>query len=501
MSSYTPQTPQSQQWQPAPAQVDTTTMATPPMPSPTSAPTSSSKADRERRPKLRASCDACAASKVKCSKDHPICQRCSANGSQCIYGISRKHGKPGRTRKRNPDGTPFIKGSKQRPSPDGSEFGKFRLRPEPISLPLPEFDAVSAWNSSWSSTTSLRSTPEFEFEMTPEPFDMTMTPEPMYMDSAMSMGFPFMGDYTMPGMDFQMDTMQSLEPELAFRDPFAKKQSVQLDLPDIQALKDYIGGEAINPFDCTFQDVGLGISLDGSATASSAASTSSEISPKSMTFEQSQSRLSVSVEMPTSHCCSSLAQSTLESLRIIGPDSTQPWPSVESKSLDSVLSTTKMAVQSVLQLLRCPCSADPHLSMLYSSITAKILNWYQLAAGVSPAAAPLGGVPSLGSSSPASSSVYSSPLSTPGSDHSTFNVHMQPLKFGLYQFDEADQQRLRRQVVLKELRKCGQLVDALANWQGSAQSAEQAEFLYDVLGAWLKSELHKTVLQVEGMGC
>ena len=75
------------------------------------------------------------------------------------------------------------------------------------------------------------------------------------------------------------------------------------------------------------------------------------------------------------------------------------------------------------------------------------------------------------------------------------------LKFGLYQFDEADQERLRRQVVLKELRKCGQLVDALANWQSSAQSAEQAEFLYDVLGAWLKSELHKTVLQVEGKGC
>lgn len=484
--SYTPQTPQ---WQPSPTQLGSP-FSTPPMRSPTSAP-KSTKADRERRPKLRASCDACAASKVKCSKDHPICQRCSANGSQCIYGVSRKHGKPGRTRKRNPDGTPFIKGSKQRPSPDGSEFGKFRLRPEPIALPLPEFDAASAWNSSWSSTPSLRSTPEFEFEMTPEPFDMTMTPEPMYMDSAMSIGFPFMEGLLMPDTDFQMDTMQSFEPELTFRDPFAKKQSVQLDLPDIQALKDYIGGESINPFDCTFQDVGLGISLDGSSTVSS------EVSPKSMTFDQSQSRLSVSVSMPTSHCCSELAQSTLESLRIIGPDSTQPWPSVESKSLDFVLSTTKMAIQSVLQLLSCPCSSDPHLSMLYSSITAKILNWYQIAAGVSPAAAPLEAAPSLGNSSPASSSVYSSPLSTPGSEHSTFSINMQPLKFGLYQFDEADQERLRRQVVLKELKKCGLLVNALANWRGNAQS-EQAEFLYDVLGAWLKSELHKTVQQVEG---
>jgi hypothetical protein len=482
--SFTPQP--AQQWQRSPTAFDAPT-STSTAPSPSSAP-KSSKVDRERRPKLRASCDACAASKVKCSKDHPICQRCSANGSQCIYGISRKHGKPGRTRKRNPDGTPFIKGSKQRPSPDGSEFGKFRVRPEPIAMPLPEFEAASAWNSSWSSTPSLRSTPEFEFEMTPEPFDMTLTPEPMYMDASMSLGFPFMDDFLLPVTDFQMDTMQSLEPELTFRDPFAKKQSVQLDLPDIQALKDYIGGESVNPFDCTFQDVGLGISLDGSCA-------SSEPSPKSMTFDQSRSRLSVSVTMPTSHCCSALAYSTLESLRIIGPDSTQPWPNVEIKSLDSVLSTTKLAVQSVLQLLSCPCSSDPHLSMLYSSIASKILNWYQIAAGVNPVAAPLSAAPSL--SSPASSSVYSSPLSTPGSEHSTFCVQMQPLKFGLYQFDEAEQERLRRQVVLKELKKCGQLVDALANWRGEGQS-EQAEFLYDVLGAWLKSELHKTLLEVEG---
>ncbi|KAJ8106205.1 hypothetical protein OPT61_g9694 [Boeremia exigua] len=479
--SFTPQTPH---WNASPAKFDTPN-STPVLQSPTSVPRSSTKADRERRPKLRASCDACAASKVKCSKDHPICQRCSANGSQCIYGVSRKHGKPGRTRKRNPDGTPFIKGSKQRPSPDGSEFGKFRIRPEPIAMPLPEFDAASAWNSSWSSTPSLRSTPEFEFEMTPEPFDMTMTPEPMYMDSSMNMGFPFMDNYLLPSVDFPMETMQSLEPDPTFRDPFAKKQSVQLDLPDIQALKEYIGGESVNPYDCSFQDVGLGISFDGSSTASS------EPSPKSMSFDQSRSRLSVSVAMPTSHCCSELAHSTLESLRIIGPDSTQPWPSVESKSLDFVLSTTKLAVQSVLQLLSCQCSSDPHLSMLYSSITSKILNWYQIAAGVSPT------TPSLGSSSPTSSSAYSSPLSTPGSEHSTFSIQMQPLKFGLYQFNEADQERLRRQVVLKELKKCGQLVEALANWRGNGQS-EQAEFLYDVLGAWLKSELYKTLQEVEG---
>jgi hypothetical protein len=73
----------------------------------------SSTAGKEKRLKLRASCDACAASKIRCSKEHPMCARCSANKSQCVYGVSRKHGKPGRKRKRNPDGTPFVKATKR----------------------------------------------------------------------------------------------------------------------------------------------------------------------------------------------------------------------------------------------------------------------------------------------------------------------------------------------------------------------------------------------------
>lgn len=76
---------------------------------------------------------------------------------------------------------------------------------------------------------------------------------------------------------------------------------------------------------------------------------------------------------------------------------------------------------------------------------------------------------------------------------------MQPLHFGQYQFDEREQERLRRQVVLQELKKCGQLVEALANWRADGQVYEQAEFLYDVLGAWLKSEMYKTVREVENV--
>jgi hypothetical protein len=347
--------------------------------------------------------------------------------------------------------------------------------------PLPDFsETASNWSSNWSSTPSLPGTPDFDFEPTPEPF---------YMDAA---EMTFMDDILLPTAQLEPEPMQSIEPELTFRDPFAKRQSVQLDLPDIEALKDFIGGDSVNPMDYSFNNA----TLDPFLFDSTAASTPQ--SPKTNLDINYNPMRRVSVALPQSHCCYTLAYSTLESLRIIGSDATNAYPSMECKSLDNVLSITRLAVQSVLQLLSCPCSSDPHLAMLYSSITSKLLTWYQIAAGVNVSASRAPPSLSSGSVSPASSAGFSSPLSMPSPKIDVaFNIALQPLQFGVYQFDEEQQQMLRRQVVLRELKNCGKLVEALAGWRGDGVS-EQGEFLYDVLGAWLKSELFKTVREVEG---
>ena len=44
--------------------------------------------------KMRASCDPCARSKIKCSKEKPQCSRCSQMGIDCNYSPSRRLGKP-----------------------------------------------------------------------------------------------------------------------------------------------------------------------------------------------------------------------------------------------------------------------------------------------------------------------------------------------------------------------------------------------------------------------
>lgn len=47
-----------------------------------------------RQPKLRWSCDECGTAKVKCDHGQPECGRCVAHGHTCVYGVSRKMGKP-----------------------------------------------------------------------------------------------------------------------------------------------------------------------------------------------------------------------------------------------------------------------------------------------------------------------------------------------------------------------------------------------------------------------
>lgn len=49
-------------------------------------------------PKLRSSCDSCGTAKVKCDRKQPACGRCATLGLVCVYGLSRRVGKPPRKR-------------------------------------------------------------------------------------------------------------------------------------------------------------------------------------------------------------------------------------------------------------------------------------------------------------------------------------------------------------------------------------------------------------------
>lgn len=454
--------------------------SSPPPPPRTTLPTSAPRkpSNRDRRPKLRASCDACAASKVRCNKEHPICGRCSMNGSPCIYGVSRKHGKPGRQRKWNRDGTPFVKATKQ-PSSNG-KFSKFRIRPNPTPhspQPLLEIppETTSALSSTWSPTPSLPKTPAYEFGMTPEPFtepgDMT------YMESI-----------SFPNAHFESEMMPTFPPEKNLRESLVKKGPIHLDVPDVQPFDNFGGGNSGTPMTYPYQETPFDPYLMMSACSDS--------SPQSIKIPSTSSfnPVRASTSMPTTHSCYTSAYSTLESLRILDSNTAQAHPSAETQSFESTLSVIRLAVQSISQGLSCSCASDPHLVLLYGSILTRLLTWCQnTAAGNIVTPTTKTGYANSEINSPASSgrsSVLSSAVSEP---ERAFSIGSQPLQFNLYQYTEVERANHRRQAVLAEIKSCKQLVDAFASWRGT----EQADILYEFLGTWLNGRFLETIRQVE----
>lgn len=201
-----------------------------------SAKTSSS--TKEKRLKLRASCDACAASKIRCSKEHPTCARCSANKSQCIYGVSRKHGKPGRKRKRNPDGTPFVKAVKNRPSATTNQASKPGLPTIPqLQVPQVGTDIAQDWVSDWSPTSSLPDASVYDFKT---------TSGPMYTDfDCFNTNCTDNGSSQM--MQPQPEQCQPVDSSFISYDSYMKNQWIQLDSSNMQAPDDYSTSNMMAP--------------------------------------------------------------------------------------------------------------------------------------------------------------------------------------------------------------------------------------------------------------
>lgn len=140
-----------------------------------------------------------------------------------------------------------------------------------------------------------------------------------------------------------------------------------------------------------------------------------------------------------SHDCTQYAWQTLNSL--YSPPSSQPAASDFNgtpnglPTLDTVLSTTKAAVDKLFVLLGCQCSANPNFSMTIMFTIMKILSWYQAISGANP---------------------------TEGD--SAANVQMEafahtPISLGDFRLEGEDEHTFRSQLVLAELRKVEKLVD------------------------------------------
>lgn len=181
-----------------------------------------------------------------------------------------------------------------------------------------------------------------------------------------------------------------------------------------------------------------------------------------------------SLMVPDTHNCQKLAYATLESL-------TQVQGEPLTQTMDKVLNRNKLAVTNMYQLLKCACSKSPHLAMLYASITSKILMWYQLAAGCA---------------RPANNNNSWDYFSSLGVQPPSSSTVVTPMQFSVGAFsvdDESASEALRKQLLLSELKKTGNLIDLLTMQGRDELATGEVTDIYSALGTWLKCELSRTI--------
>jgi hypothetical protein len=448
---------------------------------PSCAPMPSEQARAPKRPKLRSSCDGCGASKLKCDRGQPECGRCVSHGMTCVYGLSRKMGKPPREKLR----------PSSAPSPEEQQAGPAEVEKIESSndsgmvLDFSTLPSVTDSSAAW------------------DAMEDTASGLPITLDAPDRSGPSLSGFNSVSFGDW------------ALTDPFndnllpASLQFGPMSTPDSPVLGSPAPTEAPTTHPTPLQtqsDMNL---YPDRASMQLADFSDHDCPRKAHEILGSLSFLNVSKGHPV------LSANTVQMPSANGLASQVP--------LDRVLQLNREACESLSRLLTCTCARSPSLALLYASIISRILIWYQQAAActqnstwnsapialeppsyfVSSTRSSPGSTSGSGSGSPAWSSTATSTFGM-GDDRCTATltqsaaVAVAPAKMaiGTYNIDDLRvETALKIQLLLGELRRAGCLIDQFTSCTSGGQclSDEAATFsgvdsLYRSLGSWLSGE-------------
>lgn len=494
-----------------------------------------------RPPKLRSSCDACGNAKVRCNKEHPQCERCASIEIPCVYSESRKFGKAPRRLRTGSTSDPDPRSRDLAQTPMSSSTSspvQSTVQSQNHRIANPDWirDEISLSTSGNLKNDNTRNLPLRSGSNSAFPVDensngMGRSNTQLGASFVPNNGydyFPF--EIDLQGIDLMglpcsayacensvwtqqnSNTRLSNTPEPRHEDlnstsssawtsqtSMRTPESTNMEFDTSSNSSWTCPSSATSVSDSSEQIYRKPYSITTAPWTSLVSRTTYSNTPKSM------SSIPEHTVTCNAHDCSQRAYSTLENLQF-RPETSSTNGSNDSQiqTLDDVLSRNRAAIKDVLELLECPCSHDPHLAMLYGSITSKILICYQVAAGYKKpvswsANTPATSDPSLSPRTHASSSANST-ISSLGLGHSRtqstdFAVMPMQITIGTFSIDEKDQEFLRKQLLLSEVKKSGQLIDVL-NSHG-AGGWDSVDNLYATLGVWLRSELAKTIRILE----
>lgn len=402
-----------------------------------------------RQPKLRSSCDACGIAKLRCDRGQPACGRCLSLGQTCIYGVSRKMGKPPRAGIRIPDMTGSSRvdlGKTYDHNTAGGSAGCFGRQSSNINRAGPSWSANDGYTDS-----SIMS--DHEADGMPS---HQLGPQ-----------FP-----DLSSLDFGDDSLSSILdsgawPELEYLATPASQAMVSQT--EVESSPDWNGSampppggrghncahEASDILNClSFGDLGMIHSTPWSTLPSAPAT------------------INTSHRLP----------------------------------LDHILRLNRESSERLSTLLVCSCARTSHLALLYASIISRILDLYRQAAGCSQRAswdpsaivsdpatrhASVHGSSSEGWSSTAVTAVAASDGSTPAEAV----VAPPRISMGSYEDDQQVQAALSVQLIFSEMRQTRHLVELFASRTAVGKDANvfaYADDLHENLSTWLRREHWRT---------
>jgi hypothetical protein len=138
-------------------------------------------------------------------------------------------------------------------------------------------------------------------------------------------------------------------------------------------------------------------------------------------------------------------------------------------SIDQVLIKNKAAIEKAYALLACSCSDNPHFALTLALTCIKILGTYEDIIKATPASA-------------------ISPISGRRRSGSPIQISV-----GAYKMDAEDEERMRIQIVVNEIRKVRGLVDKYAKKYCSDAKREGGDGIYSALEVFLRSKLTSTL--------
>lgn len=349
--------------------------------------------DSIKTSKLRSSCENCGNAKVRCDRGQPECARCISLGSSCVYGISRKLGKPPRKR--------LCAHSK-----DGNRSMIVVKNPQ--------------------ETNELA-------QQTPDSFTKIL-----------------------PVSNINTTTHQQPGPDL---DPF--------NLLHVWAPSDMWGADFIFP--SLSNDAGIFPALEPINNASE------------------------SFDTPEHHSCPRGSYELFRDLICPAPFLHAPKSSSDMvpAQLDQVLHFNRDAIDRLKRLLECSCAKSGHRIMVHASIISRILIWYQQAAGLNSVASRT----SMAFSSPSTEARETRTVKSAILSQATgFAVNQSPISVGSFNVeDPALQTAIGIQLILSELKVAADVIQLFTTQQSEDLSDHGVTSLYLHLGAWLRSELSRTV--------